>query len=61
VRHPLGVLSDLEVLAVADLGRRIEHHLGGPQEIDWVYDPSGRLWTLQARATRLAGAGTGAG
>ncbi len=43
------VLSDEEVLAVAELGRRIEEHYGFPQDTEWAFDPDGALWMLQSR------------
>jgi pyruvate, water dikinase len=43
------VLSDEEVVAVADLGRRIEKHYGSPQDTEWAFDPDGGLWMLQSR------------
>jgi pyruvate, water dikinase len=43
------VLTDEEVVAVADLGRRIEEHYGSPQDTEWAFDPDGTLWMLQSR------------
>ncbi|HLM87371.1 MAG TPA: phosphoenolpyruvate synthase [Solirubrobacteraceae bacterium] len=43
------VLTDDEVLAVAELGRRIEEHYGSPQDTEWTFDPDGALWMLQSR------------
>jgi pyruvate, water dikinase len=43
------VLSDEEVVAVAELGRRIEKHYGFPQDTEWAFDPDGALWMLQSR------------
>jgi len=43
------VLSDDEVVAVAELGRRIEEHYGSPQDTEWAFDPDGGLWMLQSR------------
>jgi pyruvate,water dikinase len=43
------VLSDAEVVAVAQLGRRIEEHYGSPQDTEWAFDPEGALWMLQSR------------
>ena len=42
-------LNDAEVRTVAELGRRIEHHYGVPQDTEWAFDPDGRLWMLQSR------------
>ncbi len=60
------VLTDAEVVAVAELGRRIEEHYQFPQDTEWAFDPDGVLWMLQSRPiTTLhddaaAGAATGA-
>ncbi len=43
------VLSDAEVTAVAELGRRIEEHYGSPQDTEWAFDSDGGLWMLQSR------------
>jgi len=43
------VLSDAEVVAVAELGRRIEEHYQFPQDTEWAFDPDGALWMLQSR------------
>ena len=43
------VLSDEEILAVAELGRRIEAHYQEPQDTEWAFDPDGSLWMLQSR------------
>ncbi|MCX7644041.1 MAG: PEP/pyruvate-binding domain-containing protein [Rhodobacteraceae bacterium] len=42
-------LSDDEVIAVAQLARRLEKAIGGPQDIEWAIDRSGRLVALQCR------------
>ena len=42
-------LADEEVIAVAELGRRIEEHYGSPQDTEWAFDPDGALWMLQSR------------
>ena len=43
------VLADEEVVAVAELGRRIEEHYGSPQDTEWAFDADGSLWMLQSR------------
>ncbi len=42
------VLSDAEILQVADLVLRAEQHASKPQDIEWAFE-DGRLWLLQAR------------
>jgi pyruvate, water dikinase len=43
------VLSDEQVMRLADLGRQIESHYGSPQDTEWSFDPSGAAWMLQSR------------
>ncbi|MEU6560281.1 phosphoenolpyruvate synthase [Nocardia nova] len=47
-------LDDAQVRQVIDLGRRIEEAAGGPQDVEWAFDPDGRLWVLQARPVTTA-------
>jgi pyruvate,water dikinase len=49
------VLSDAEVEALAELGRRIEEHYGFPQDTEWAFDADGELWMLQSRPITSAG------
>lgn len=42
-------LSDDEVIAVAQLARRLEKAIGGPQDLEWAIDRQGRLVALQCR------------
>ena len=48
-------LTDDEVLAIADLGRRIEDHYGAPQDTEWAIDPDGDLFMLQSRPVTSSG------
>jgi len=41
-------LTDLQILAVADLARRAAAHFGRPQDIEWAIE-DGRLYLLQSR------------
>ncbi|MGO9763718.1 MAG: PEP/pyruvate-binding domain-containing protein, partial [Solirubrobacteraceae bacterium] len=54
------VLSDEEVFAVAELGRRIEQHYDFPQDTEWAFDPDGALWMLQSRPITTLHEDTGA-
>jgi pyruvate, water dikinase len=49
------VLTDDEVLALADLGVRIEEHYGSPQDTEWAIDPDGAIWMLQSRPVTTLG------
>ncbi|MEV0644163.1 PEP/pyruvate-binding domain-containing protein [Phytomonospora sp. NPDC050363] len=42
-------LTDEQILALAELGRRVEAHYGGPQDTEWAIDADGGLWLTQAR------------
>ncbi|RXZ39672.1 PEP/pyruvate-binding domain-containing protein, partial [Agromyces binzhouensis] len=48
------VLSDAEVIEVAELGLRVEAHYGEPQDTEWAYS-GGRLWMLQSRPVTTLG------
>lgn len=54
------VLSDEEVLALADLGHRIQTHYRRPQDIEWTIGPDGAMWIVQSRPI-TASAGVPAG
>ena len=58
------VLSDDEVLRLAELGVAIEREYRSPQDTEWAFDPDGNVWMLQSRpitATGLQLADAGAG
>jgi pyruvate,water dikinase len=42
-------LSDDELQALRDVGRRIERHYGKPQDIEWAIDKAGEIRLLQSR------------
>lgn len=42
-------LSDEELQALRDVGRRIERHYGRAQDIEWAIDKEGRILLLQSR------------
>lgn len=42
-------LSDEELQALRDVGRRIERHYGRAQDIEWAVDKDGRILLLQSR------------
>jgi pyruvate, water dikinase len=42
-------LTDAQATAVAEIGMRLEHHFGAPQDIEWSIDPEGTLYVLQSR------------
>jgi len=50
------VLGDPEVIALAELGVRVEAHYGAPQDTEWAIDPDGAIWLLQSRPITAAAA-----
>jgi pyruvate,water dikinase len=42
-------LNTAQVLELAQLGRSVAAHFGSPQDLEWAFDPDGKLWLLQAR------------
>lgn len=48
-RGATATLGDDQVLALAELGKRIERHRGGPQDLEWAMAGDGTLHLLQAR------------
>jgi pyruvate,water dikinase len=43
------VLTDEEVLRLAELGVAIEREYDAPQDTEWAFDPDGKIWMLQSR------------
>ena len=48
-------LSDSEVLEIVSLCRECSEHFGSPQDIEWAFDPDGKLWLLQSRPITTLG------
>jgi pyruvate,water dikinase len=44
-----GCLTPDQLLELWRAGRRLQRHLGRPQDIEWAYDAGGTLWLLQSR------------
>ncbi len=42
-------LTDDEIKALKELGRKVERHYGRPQDIEWAIDHSGEILLLQSR------------
>jgi pyruvate,water dikinase len=42
-------LTDDELLALREVGRKIERHYGKPQDIEWALDQDGKVLLLQSR------------
>ncbi len=41
-------LSDAEIVAMAEIGKRVEEHYGGPQDIEWA-EENGEMYIVQSR------------
>ena len=53
---PLPGLTEPEVRSIASLARRLGHHFGIPQDLEWALLADGGLWLLQSRPiSTLAG------
>lgn len=53
----LPCLEDAQLLELARMGRALEEHFGGPQDVEWALDRDGHLWVLQSRPLVLQTAG----
>jgi pyruvate, water dikinase len=42
-------ISDRELKALAEIGRKVERHYGRPQDIEWAIDRAGEILFLQSR------------
>ncbi|BBC72212.1 phosphoenolpyruvate synthase [Altererythrobacter sp. B11] len=48
-RRKAPCLSDEELMALREVGRRVERHYGKPQDIEWAVDGDGSILLLQSR------------
>jgi pyruvate,water dikinase len=48
-RRQAPCLTDAELMALREVGRRIERHYGKPQDIEWALDQQGEVLLLQSR------------
>ena len=48
LRRPPSI-SDHELKALAEIGRKVERHYGRPQDIEWAIDYAGEIFFLQSR------------
>jgi pyruvate,water dikinase len=42
-------LTDDQLMALRDVGRKVERHYGKPQDIEWALDADGNVFLLQSR------------
>ncbi|MGY4829717.1 PEP/pyruvate-binding domain-containing protein [Sphaerotilaceae bacterium SBD11-9] len=52
-RAEAACLSDTEILALRDMGQRIEQAFGWPQDVEGTFDAEGRIHILQARPVSI--------
>jgi len=53
-------LSDAEIATVAEIGKRVEEHYGGPQDIEWA-EENGEIYIVQARPVTVTEEATAEG
>jgi pyruvate,water dikinase len=52
------LLNDHQIATLGRLALRIEQAFGGPQDLEWTIDRSGRCWIVQTRPITVTGFGT---
>ncbi len=52
-------LSEAQALELARAALQLHQHFGGPQDVEWALDESGKLFILQCRPLPLGAAGSG--
>jgi pyruvate,water dikinase len=53
-RRGAACLDDEQLAALVELGRRVERHFGGHQDIEWAIDADGSVFVLQSRPVTVA-------
>jgi len=53
-RREVACLDDERLAELVELGKRVERHFGGHQDVEWAIDRDGRLHLLQARPVTVA-------
>jgi pyruvate,water dikinase len=48
-RQEVPCLDDRQLTSLVELGRRVERHFGGHQDVEWAIDGEGELFVLQSR------------
>ena len=57
-RQGVACLEHAQLAALLDVGRRVERHFGGHQDVEWAIDRDGELHLLQSRPVTTASAKT---
>jgi pyruvate,water dikinase len=53
-RRGVACLDDEQLGELVELGRRVERHFGGHQDVEWAIDDDGELFVLQSRPVTVA-------
>jgi pyruvate,water dikinase len=53
-RRGVACLDEERLSALVELGRRVERHFGGHQDVEWAIDADGALFVLQSRPVTVA-------
>ena len=53
-RRGVACLDDEQLGTLVELGRRVERHFGGHQDVEWAIDADGELFVLQSRPVTVA-------
>jgi pyruvate, water dikinase len=53
-RQDVACLDEQQLAALLELGRRVERHFGGHQDVEWAIDGDGELFALQSRPVTVA-------
>lgn len=53
-RQDAPCLDDGQLAALLELGRHVERHFGGHQDVEWAIDGDGELFVLQSRPVTVA-------
>jgi pyruvate, water dikinase len=53
-RQEVACLDEQRLAGLVELGRRVERHFGGHQDVEWAIDRDGELFVLQSRPVTVA-------
>jgi phosphoenolpyruvate synthase/pyruvate phosphate dikinase len=53
-RRDAACVDDERLAALIELGKLVERHFGGHQDVEWAIDPAGELFVLQSRPVTVA-------
>jgi pyruvate,water dikinase len=53
-RRDAACLDDERLAALVELGKRVERHFGGHQDVEWAFDAAGEPFVLQSRPVTVS-------